>query len=51
MAVQAYVSSFQELTEIGTSLVVQRLRLCALNSGSLGLIPRSGNEILHAATK
>ena len=51
MAVQAYVSSFQELTEIGTSPVVQRLRLCVPNSGSLGSIPRSGNEILHAATK
>ena len=41
-----------------TSLVVQWLRLCALNAGGLGLIPGQGTrshmlqlKILHAATK
>ena len=43
---------------IGTSLVVQQLRLCAPNAGGRGSIPGQGTrsyvpqlKILHAATK
>ena len=35
----------------GISLVVQWLRLCALNAGSPGLIPCQGTKIPHAKTK
>ena len=35
----------------GISLVVQWLRLHALNAGGLGLIPSQGIKIPHAATK
>ena len=31
----------------GTSLVVQRLRLCASNAGSMGSIPSQGTMIPH----
>ena len=34
---------------VGTSLVVQRLRLCASTAGGLGSIPGRGTRILHAA--
>ena len=36
-------------TKIGTSLVVQWLRLCASNAGGTGLIPGWGTKIPHAA--
>ena len=35
----------------GTSLVVQRLRLCTPSAGGPGLIPGQGNQIPQAATK
>ena len=43
--------SFMILQEgwVGTSLVVQRLRLCASTAGGLGSIPDQGTKILHAA--
>ena len=33
---------------VGTSLVVQWLRLCAPNAGGMGLVPGWGTKILHA---
>ena len=43
---------------MGTSLVVQWIRLCALNAANLGLIPGQGTrshvlqlKILHATTQ
>ena len=33
----------------GTSLAVQRLRLCASNTGAMGSIPGRGTKIPHAA--
>ena len=36
---------------VGTSLVVQWLRLCAPNAGGPGLISGQGTKIPHAATK
>ena len=35
--------------DVGTSVVVQRLRLHAANAGDLGSIPGQGPEIPHAA--
>ena len=40
--------------QLGTSLVVQRVRLCAPNAGSLGSIPGRGTRSrmhMHAKTK
>ena len=39
--------SFEESS--GTSLAVQRLRLCASNAGDAGLTPGRGTKIPHAA--
>ena len=36
-------------TELGSSPVVQWLRLCASNAGGMGLIPGQGTKILHAS--
>ena len=36
------------MTNVGTSLVVQRLRLCASTAEGEGLIPGQGTKILHA---
>ena len=36
---------------MGTSLVVQWLRLCVLNAGGVGLIPDQGTRILHAVSQ
>ena len=35
-------------TVVGTSLVVQWLRLCAPNAGGVGSIPGKGTKIPHA---
>ena len=36
---------------LGTSLVVQWIRLCVPNAGGSGLIPAQGTRLPHAATK
>ena len=36
------------MTSVGTSLVVQRLRVSASIAGGEGLIPGQGTKILHA---
>ena len=36
-------------TELGTSTVVQWLRLRASQAGDMGLIPGQGTKILHAS--
>ena len=38
----------KELKHTGASLAVQRSRLCASNSGHMGLIPGWGTKIPHA---
>ena len=38
-------------SKVGTSLVVQWLRLCAPNAGGLGSIPGGGTKIPHTTTK
>ena len=40
---------FKKLKNIGTSLVVQWLRLCASNAGGAGSIPGQGAKIPPAA--
>ena len=40
--------NYSELTKMGTSLVVQWLRLCTSNAGGMGLTPGRGTRILHA---
>ena len=45
-------SIFLKKQVLGTSLVVQWGRLCALNAGGLGSIPGQGTRsCMHAATK
>ena len=41
----------QKDVKLGTSLVVQWLRLCTPNAGGPGFDPWSGNEIPHATSK
>ena len=40
--------AFKRLRTLGTSLVVQWLRLCASTARSTGLIPDGGTNVLHA---
>ena len=40
---------YQKSLAIGTSLMVQWLRLQAANAGGMGLIPGQGTKIPHAA--
>ena len=47
---EAYRSDLRIRKVIGTSLVIQWLRLWASNAGGLGLIPGQGTRS-HAATK
>ena len=42
------VESIQKIRTLGTSLVVQWLRLCASTARSTGLIPDGGTNVLHA---
>ena len=42
-----FTSPLNELS-LGTSLVVQWLKLCASNAGGMGLISSQGTKILHA---
>ena len=44
---QMFTLPLNELS-LGTSLVVQWLRLCASNVGIMGLISSQGTKILHA---
>jgi len=42
------VESIRKIRTLGTSLVVQWLRLCASTARSTGLIPDAGTNVLHA---
>ena len=46
--VAATVLNFKDHIHTGLPLVVQWLRLCALNAGGTGSIPGQGPKILHA---
>ena len=47
-----YYSALKRMEILGTSLVVQWVRLRAPNAGGLGLIPGQGTRShMHAATK
>ena len=48
MAVQQITTKWLKQHPIGTSLVVQWLRLCTSTAGAAGSIPRQGTKILHS---
>ena len=43
-----YITTTQDQQEVGSSLVVQWLNLCASNAGGTGLMPGWGPKIPHA---
>ena len=45
------MEKFHMKRNIGTSMMVQWLRLCAPNAGGQGLIPHAATKSLHATTK
>ena len=48
LTISQIVEVANQMRKVGTSLVVQWLRLCADNAGGVGLIPGQGIKIPHA---